>query len=205
MQDREKLLGFDVRKMRLKNNVVWNDKRKETYLLRPDVDKVLSTDTIVWPSLLKVNKSTRSSSQNIDLNLWDNLKTLQNHLTKIRETAQEPYCIIGITLLLHYLNKKESEMWNPILVQTPLDIIDDKDWVFLGYDISDMAFLSGLSNCGYKPEEIQSLRKRWGQHINSFNLFTDPSQAFEFKKFSDKRVVEHAPFFVYGLYAYRPQ
>ncbi len=195
----ERLLGFDVREMWLDLNVLWTQERKDTYLLRTDINKVLSTDTLVWPSAFEWDNSIRSSFRNTALNLWCNLQQLRDQMDSMEYTAQKPYWIIGITLLWGIISSQEQEMWNSFLLPT-IPPAPDKDWTFLGYDVADTALISGLSNCSHKPDEIQSMRERWGPHLNRFHLFRDYSQAVEFKRESDQRVVEHAPFFVYGLY-----
>jgi hypothetical protein len=86
----------------------------------------------------------------------------------------------------------------------PQPEIPPPDWALLGYDVADGSLLSGLSNCGYTPEEREHLQQRFAQHMNRFHLFDDLDQALAFKDETNKRVPEHAPFFVYGLYRIRP-
>ena len=45
------------------------------------------------------------------------------------------------------------------------------------------------------------LRRRWGPHLNEHHLFDDMDRAVEFEAMTDKRVEEHAPFYVYGIYS----
>jgi hypothetical protein len=70
----------------------------------------------------------------------------------------------------------------------------------LGFDVSDGSLLSGLSNCGYSKRDIPALRMRWAPYLNAHHLFDDLKQAYEFRDQSNQRVLEHAPFFVYGLW-----
>ena len=74
------------------------------------------------------------------------------------------------------------------------------EWPFLGFDVSDGSLLSGLSNCGYYPDELSTLRPQWQSRLNAWHLFEAREDAFEFRSLADKRVTEHAPFFVFGLY-----
>lgn len=199
MRGTEKLVGFDAREMELEPDKAWSQERKATYLLRTDVDKPLSTDTLVWPSVLPLEEGPSPDFPASSLRLWDSLPKLQERLIAIRNSVRQPYWVIGITIMMRGLSQTENELWSLRLSKT-VPSTRNKDWEFLGYDISDLALLSGLSNCGYKPDEIRSLRARWVKHLNKFHLFTDESQAIEFKGLSDQRVVEHAPFFVFGLY-----
>ena len=61
--------------------------------------------------------------------------------------------------------------------------------------------MSGLANCGYGAAEAGALRKTWAGLLNPNHLFDEAGDAFRFKAVADARVLEHAPFFVYGLHA----
>jgi hypothetical protein len=73
-------------------------------------------------------------------------------------------------------------------------------WRFLGYDIADAGDISGLSNCGYEGHELESLRPTWAPRLNDHGLFSDASDAISFRSVTDKRVAEHAPFRVCGIW-----
>ena len=51
MSNEEQLLGFDIREMWSQMDATWSQSRKDTYLLRTDVTKVLSVDRLVWPEI----------------------------------------------------------------------------------------------------------------------------------------------------------
>ena len=70
--------------------------------------------------------------------------------------------------------------------------------MLLGYDVADVGFWSGLSNCGY-TEEAATLRPEWRNRINQYGLLQNHKDAFEFMEISNRRVPEHSPFWVYGL------
>jgi hypothetical protein len=63
----------------------------------------------------------------------------------------------------------------------------------------DAGFTSALSNCSFAEGERESLRASWGVALNEHHLFMDVEKAFAFRRLSDSRVPEHAPFFVYAL------
>ncbi len=65
--------------------------------------------------------------------------------------------------------------------------------------MADSGLISGLSNCGY-DEEVTELRQRYGPHLNPHHLFAEREPALQFRRVTSERVLEHAPFFVYGLY-----
>ena len=60
--------------------------------------------------------------------------------------------------------------------------------------------MSGLSNCGYTAAEREPLRARWAPALNEHHLFHLVDDAAAFVKDCDQRVLEHAPFFVIGLW-----
>lgn len=68
----------------------------------------------------------------------------------------------------------------------------------LGFDVADAGFWSGLSNCGYTTEELARLRPEWSKRINDFGLLQSGGDALTFREVSDRRVPEHAPFWVYS-------
>jgi len=72
-------------------------------------------------------------------------------------------------------------------------------WRLLGFDITGSG-ISGLSNCGYDASELDYLAKEWSSDLNGYHLFDDLERAFEFRKLTNARVPEHAPFFVIGLW-----
>jgi hypothetical protein len=81
--------------------------------------------------------------------------------------------------------------------------VRDPNWRFLGFDVTDGGFISGLSNCGYTEEERRILVSQWGARLNSHHLFDDIAHAFAFRSLTNQRVAEHAPFFVIGQWQIR--
>jgi hypothetical protein len=199
MRNEEQLLGFDIREMWSQMDATWPESRKANYLLRADVTKVLSVDTLVWPRVvLGVEKRVRAPSQWRDLGLWENLHHLQEYLQQDEGATQRPYQVIGITLLRNALPVHEQEMWTSLAPTVPASL--NKEWAFLGYDVADEGFISGLSDCGYEADELH-LRTGWELALNEWHLFTQKKQAIEFQRMTDQRVDEHAPFCIYGLYS----
>jgi hypothetical protein len=208
----EKLIGFDARVMWLTIDDRWDAERKSDFLVREDVSYVLSTDTRVWSSVFD-DIAYGAGKHEIPINgpelpnsiissvypLWLDLEQL---LTFIRENGfciKKPVWIIGISQLIEAAkDSKIRDIENP----KPLEI--DKRWQLLGYDVADGIRISGLSNCSYQDQE-KLMMKESGleQRLNSNHLFDSIDHAKEFKIFSDKRVPEHFPFRVYGLYLIR--
>lgn len=90
--------------------------------------------------------------------------------------------------------------WHPIERVPPKTIRPNnikEDWKLLGYDVADKYLLSGLMNCGYKKEGDYN---KFKNSLNEYHLFNSINDAKEFKRSTNARVPEHAPFFVYGLW-----
>jgi hypothetical protein len=75
-----------------------------------------------------------------------------------------------------------------------------EDWISLGYDVCDETLTSGLTNCGYAREYTLTYKNEWADRINEWHLIRTVDDAADFARFSDIRVPEHAPFFVFHLY-----
>lgn len=194
--DTELVLGFDAREVALPFAHSWPQERREQYLLRPDLEKPLSTDVMVWESVFHLNEQVALPKWIGPVQeLWDSLERLETFLKHEDAQLTKPYQVIGVTRFLD--SRLQAEMQNHFQI-TPAEI--DKSWQLLGYDVSDTYLLSGLSNCAYTSDEIKIFRERWSPQLNQHHLFTDYEQANVFKHMSDERVKEHAPFFVYGLY-----
>jgi hypothetical protein len=123
--------------------------------------------------------------------LWEDLETLKKCLSTV-DSAPRPFWIIAISL-------DGDSQTVPYAAQL-LRLRPPDSWEFLGFDVSDSGLLSGLSNCGYDASEMAGMRLKWGQSLNQFHLFDDLTTAITFRDFTDARVPEHAPFYVYGLW-----
>jgi hypothetical protein len=180
---REILLGFDARGRGA-------HKYGSMYLLRDDVDRVLSVDTMLWPSVAE-NAPEWIGANNP---LWEDLENLERHLP-----SSSLYTLIAVTW--HIEPGEGAGMIGPYEgPTTPAN--RDANWTLLGYDVADPG-ISGLSNCGYSEEERRRLAPVWGRRLNSHHLFDNLEHAFEFRAITNTRVPEHAPFFVIGLWLIR--
>jgi len=186
-----RFIGFDARENEL-------DGRKtpipvqvrEAFLLRPEIELPYSVDGHVWPSVWSMSDEPQTDGSG----LWLNLARLQESLIEHERTA----ILIGMELLVPN---------NPPSFGFPYSLIDStpepqsvpEGSTYLGFDVADAGFLSGLSNCGYSEAERAELRPKWRDRINDFGLLKSEQDALEFRDLSDVRVSEHAPFWVYRL------
>jgi hypothetical protein len=188
----EHLLGFSARTS--ENHYIddWPPARRDLYLLRFDLDRPLSTDTAVWPAV-SVEAPLLGPPWHRSVKVWPDLPAIQRFLPR------RAYEVVALTLVLRDLKGDELAEWQDI------DSLDAKDPLplgstRLGYDVSDRALLSGLTNCGYSTDAARELRPVWGPRLNRYHLFSQLADAVVFKALTDRRVPEHAPFFCYGLY-----
>jgi hypothetical protein len=200
----ERLIGFDARVALDAVSRYWDAQRRRTYLLRDDVLAPLSVDPLVWPSFFDSGNGvsmTPELRQQSGLTgqlgavsrlpswigpncpLWEDLDALRSHLDAASAAVPKGVLVAATAL-------SEDEAAPAPSVQGEL----------LGYDVADSALISGVSNCGYSSVEADELRLTWSWLLNEYHLFEIPETAFDFRWVADKRVPEHAPFYVYGLY-----
>jgi hypothetical protein len=203
----EALLGFDARERFLEPGSLWPPERRAAFLLREDVRKPLSVDTSVWPSLFgeglsdveRVGRGLEALRapgwRGPNQELWDSLSRMQSALGLL---PSEAYWTVAVSWVSvegfsesRAGNGPYREKMEPEAVST--------DWTLLGFDVADAGFISGLSNCGYTPEEVAGLRATWASALNAHHLFDDLEKALAFRELTEARVPEHAPFFVYAL------
>lgn len=207
----ERLLGFDARVDICGNTQAWASDRMDGYMYKLDVETRLSVDEMVWPAVPAARLEGWSDFVYFQ-NIWSDLSELNKHVGRERGEAHK---IIAVSLCMseqqtRSINNlsghpqelaeygvREAKPFTPIEPRAVKD-----EWELLGYDVCDSWLLSGLSNCGFQPEkeDVNALRNTWGTRLNRYHLFQDYNDASEFTAFSDSRVPEHAPFFVYGLW-----
>ncbi|WP_133511282.1 hypothetical protein [Candidatus Thiosymbion oneisti] len=209
----EWILGYDARVSGRKID----DRLKSNFLYRLDGAEVYSIDPMIWPSVFDACHLSKPSYTGFWPDLWDNLDALTKYLSPIKALQKIPFCIIGVELLYDICTIEEKREWDALLggcasagiqktlkdnVSLASPCVREENWSFLGYDIADRYGLSGLTNCGFDPniENVGELRLRWAVHLNEHHLFDDIDRAVEFKDWSNIRVREHAPFFVYGIW-----
>jgi|SRR5215469_2481513 len=224
----ETLIGFDVRERWMLPDRLWEPQRRAQYLLRNDIIKPLSTDVMVWPSIFDTGQGRHlDPAQRLHLGLggvqapswigpnpglWSDhdrmVATLRHHVPE-HSWSVRPLQVIAVTWLSDAGFTDAGEFGPYAEPTTPKGL--RPEWIRLGYDVSDGSLLSGLSNCAYTDVERDILRQEWGRRLNRYHLFEESDRASRFREITNRRVPEHAPFFVYGLYsvaklgAIRPQ
>jgi len=211
------LLGFDIRlSMEDYVHAIWNKKSRDEYLLRPEIEWLLSVDTMIWPSFFRYSTGGKDSSyfyfeEGLDVDvttcnslhsafdLWQDSKEMETYFLKQKNKLLTNGIEIAVVLFKDE-SLKCDEFWSAVLDFSLSTKSLKKDWIFLGYDVADRDLISGLSNCGYSENEKRILQKEWKTLLNKYGLLGSLKDAKKFKKICDQRVVEHAPFYIYGLF-----
>lgn len=196
----------------------WINDERERFLLRPEIEWPLSFDPMVWPSIFESPDEVQvpgvedwwpdrppavvaepvSKRYDTFMNLWPKLDEM---LAVFRAHAPLGACGVPIAADMVDDTMPDSDVapWPNFDTEVPVQS-RPADWVFLGYDVCDFGWISGLSNCGGSPDEMQRLRRDWQGRLNEFGLFPSDADAAEYCRISDQRVAEHAPFRVFALY-----
>jgi len=206
-----RLLGFDIR-LALEDyaTTLWSRRRREIYLLNPDVDRPLSVDNAVWPSFFRFPAlisngvaphpltTIQAEAEYIDHELWLDVSRMRRCFADSASNSSRGM-EIGIELIARP-DLTSDQFGSSILEKSTAPSELPTESKLLGYDVADASLLSGLSNCSYSDEERLTLGRKWSAKLNEHGLFADLDSALEYKKITDVRVAEHAPFWVFSLY-----
>jgi hypothetical protein len=206
----ERLVGFDAR---VAAPTAWPEDRRAHYLLRRDVVQPCSTDGHVWPSLFDRPGHVRPSYVGFFQDLWEDLEHLRAHVP--RGGSPHTHVLIAVTVHARQVGWTGQSPLAPVLGGRVFDAFSglplplpfarpsarDPSWPLIGYDVADTSALSGLTNCAYGlGVERQQARAKFSGRLNEHHLFRTPADADQCRWHCDRRVPEHAPFFVYGLW-----
>ena len=209
MRFEQLVIGFDAREMWLGMDS-WSQERRTAFLLREDIEKPLSTDTMVWPSLFRSHRTvisqqdiTTGSVFDLELpieyrsmdNLWTDLGATQAYLNRTHALEGKSYWVIAIAELM---SLEDKERLKPTYPFKPLEV--DTGWKPLGFDVSQTNLTSRLTNERYEANSIEALRTRWSPHLNKYHLFSEEEPADDFADWADEQDVGHAPYHVYAIY-----
>lgn len=168
----------------------WEDARRARYLLRRDVGRPLSLDRAVWSSC-----PMAAGERPPDTLPWVSLEEVSQWAVDAKTTFTLPPVTIVIGLVIE--DATDAALAESRGVDS--ELVAEAGWRLLGFDVSDGA-ISGLSNCGYEEAEADALRAVWGARLNEHGLFAEVHDALAFRRATDARVPEHAPFAVYALW-----
>ncbi len=208
------LLGYDLR-LGFSGfaDAHWDAKKREVFLLRPDIVCPASVDPWIWPSVFRYHHLYPTPAvaphqgaiaieptgfEHSVTCLWPSLEGMAACFAEHRlAVSVVPIAIV----LLGDDGRVGSDHSIAVLDAGRMCAAPPDDRKLLGYDVADHGLTSGLSNCGHDTTEKPDWQRRWVRRLNDHGLLTTIDDAEAFAEACDARVSEHAPFFVYGLFA----
>lgn len=169
---------------------------------------------MVWPSVFNVGLLERPAFVGFYQDCWQSLGALRAQLDVGAAGRLPASSVVALDVQIDLCTPAEKATWQRLLsgfdpttgskaaLDTAEPAAPEGSWRFLGFDVADQWGLSALTNCGLDPrvDDVEELRRRWGERLDEHHLFNDRLDAIGFKQLSDRRVPEHAPFFVFGLW-----
>ena len=209
------ILGFDIRVVDSPDTASrWGEERRKHYLLRPEAPWVASVDSAVFPSIVDFWNTLNGPDEALirlipdnvhqqALGLWCDLDEMRQTALRLSLPDGAAFMPIAITVFGDDLPRAERP-WDDLLDERTNPERVNQRWKLLGYDIAGPFLLSGLSNCGYDGDEKATFTRAWSGKLNEVGLLSDLNDAVEFKNATNRRVPEHTPFSVFGLYDVGP-
>jgi hypothetical protein len=209
------LIEFDIRVAPERIPAGPEDERyRAEFLLRPDVGWPMSVDAKIWPSVFFSERAglphqfetVPTDQVRKDAWPWLDLAKMRAWYEANRPPGPGDVCIAVEVLTDRPLEGTTIfyEMSGGILCGLPVEPVVPSRLpdgsILLGFDVADAGGISGLMNCGYTPDELASWRPMWGPRLNDRGLLSTLEDAVAFRDATDRRVEEHAPFWVYALW-----
>ncbi len=206
----ETLIGYDARIPERHVPALWPARAAGAVPAAPTCPAPLSVDPLAWPSVFDLGHGAGCRRQSGRASVW---RATGGSAPCPPGSGRTRPCGRTSTRLRAFLlpGADGQPGWTLVAVtrcaeQEGGSLADlGPAWQRLGYDVADDGLISGLSNCGYGEEEAAEMRLAWSGRLNVHHLFDNPSLAFEFRALTGRRVPEHAPFSVYGLYVMEPE
>jgi hypothetical protein len=188
------LIGYGIRAPISQQILAWTAARRSILLIDPDVSYPLSVDLDAWPA------SLANPDESYPLFLWGSISEMLADTQGAVQVSNDGPIVIEIAVLV---TEKETERyWEEILYGRAYPATDGPIKLapeYLGFDVADRSFVSGLTNCIYSPEELGTLRRDWSDKTNKWGLFEELGSAESFRHVCDRLAPEHAPFEAYRI------
>lgn len=185
-QPRAHLSDVSIRSMGQDSD--WTRERRRCFLIDPNIAIPKSVDSNVWESIVSTDEYEAVG------------RTWHWHDWPAMLRAHERRQLIGpraaAASILYADIGTPDHMWVSGLTVEEVH----RFGVLLGYDVADIDWVSGLSNCGYERGEVEEAGAMFGRLLNENGLFTDFDAALRCAEYTSLRVPEHAPFYPYGVY-----
>lgn len=190
MKNDKILIGYSIRS--LSQDKSWDNERRKKFLIKNNIDLPKSASTVVWENFNDFIDESDSFHflDNYGFQDIKELVSLSNYNKNQTDRIMVRTCI-------HYLHSVPTFVW---ALNMP-SYQDDDNFYFFGYDIADGGIMSGLSNCGYTQNEMKYCQEKYLPFLNNHGLFDNFDIALDFLNYTNERVKDHAPFYIYSLYS----
>ncbi len=216
---RHRLLGFDARERFVPLPRLYPAARRREQLLRPDVEKPLSVDVCVWPTVFQ-NETVERRLSLFDFglglvgalrpmwtgpfqDLWVSLPDLDAQLALVGRDLRGPADVVAISVDEHW----RYPLWDrPLSEEEPAEPAGlDDEWRLLGFDVADGFLTSALMNGSFDERSRTRLRSMFAELLNDVHLFDRLEAAKLCAEHCDEHAVGRAPHFPYALWARAPR
>lgn len=224
-------LGFDA--FAKTDAIEWrmpNVAERDLYFIRPEIDAPVSVDRLICPSVFQPGVQTMAETKLFLTRFSRSLHVEETTLDTQADWPESEVGILGLWInsqrMLGWLEDRPAvkkfvrfpvatgvfldditasgALWKTVAESNVSPSNPLPQWTLLGYDVADEGQTSALSNCQFQYDEIAKARMRWQSHLNEWGLLDDFADAGAFVEFSNKRVSEHAPFYVYEIHKISP-
>lgn len=191
------VIGYDAREEYLGGTQRLGASWKMQALLRADVDRPLSVDKNVWPSLFEVLEVEVPQYTGPVPGFWASLTTLEAAIADAPRAA-DLFCIACFAVVGSNLSEALSNVWERRAQYIEPNAVLPS-WSLLGFDVADGSGTSALSNMRVRRDTLK-LKSRFGPYLNRAHLFRNPEAAKPFVVYANQAIAEHAPFFTYAIW-----
>jgi hypothetical protein len=118
-----------------------------------------------------------------------------------RQTTLGKMVRLGIAVRVCFDSEADSDpFWQHVLEEQPQDPFNVDDGDRLGFDVAAPDRSSFLSGYEHTPEEMNDARMKWSAQLNDWGLLRNVESAIAFKEFSNAKMPENAPFYIYDIF-----
>lgn len=196
------LLGYAAREWWLGREVFWGAEWKRQALAAGEVEKPLSIDRQVWPTVFDELDLEEPAYTGLFPGLWADLGRLETHLAARPELAARRWALAAFAVRPASCSAIPEASWREWASDVvPARLAADSDWLWRGLDVADRDGASALVVMrGALDERDPGLPARLARHLNRWHLLISSEEAARLVAAADAALPAHAPFCVYDVW-----
>lgn len=198
------LLGYAAREWWLGGEDSWGAEWKRQALAAGEVEKPLSIDRQVWPTVFDELDLAEPAYTGLFPGLWADLGRLEVHLASFPDLAARRWVLAAFAVRLASCPAIPETSWR----EWASDVVPARlgeGWLWRGHDVADRDGASALVVMrGALDERDPDLPGRLAHHLNRWHLLTSGEEAARLVAAADAAVPAHAPFCVYDVWTRTP-